>query len=249
MSNDGFLTGDEIWRFCRKYSLNKTAPYVSITSPTAGLSYTVFAENSEALFPDITVKANANDPNGQVVRVDFYDGTQLVGTDTEAPYEMTFTGLEAGKHTLKAVATDNDNETGSASVDVTLRAPQSLLLSSVFNEDNALPVGWMTYDGVERRKGYANGFSSGCRVLKFTGETRGLDYGLYVRNVNGNARQGWAKYGLDGSGTTLTLMPGRYLLKYKICNWNQPKFSPVDIVACYHEKLQAEREYRQRPYQ
>ena len=222
-------TGKEIWNFCKKYSLNKTSPNVSITAPKAGTRYISFAPAGETAFPDITITATADDPNGNVEKVEFYDGTMLLATCTAKPYQATLTGVTTGKHTLKAVATDNDGETGTAIVEVTLMAPTSLSLSSAFTEGGALPAGWTTYDSSERRTGYSSGYSSGCRVLQFTGSSRGFNYGLYFRNIGGGAHQGWAKYGLSDGGTTLSLAPGHYTLKYRICNWNMANFGSVEL--------------------
>ena len=222
-------TGKEIWNFCKKYSLNKTSPNVSITAPKAGTRYISFAPAGETAFPDITITATADDPNGNVEKVEFYDGTMLLATCTAKPYQATLTGVTTGKHTLKAVATDNDGETGTAIVEVTLMAPTSLSLSSAFTEGGALPAGWTTYDSSERRTGYSSGYSSGCRVLQFTGSSRGFNYGLYFRNIGGGAHQGWAKYGLSDGGTTLSLAPGHYTLKYRICDWNMANFGSVEL--------------------
>jgi hypothetical protein len=222
-------TGKEIWNFCKNYSLNRTSPSVSITSPKAGAKYISFAPDGENLFPDLTITATADDSNGNVETVEFYDGTTLLATCTEKPYQATLSGAKVGTHTLKAVATDNDGETSTATIEVTLQAPTSLALSSAFTEGGALPAGWTTYDSSERRTGYSNGYSQGCRVLQFTGSPRGFNYGLYFRNINGKAHQGWAKYGLSDGGTTLSLAPGHYTLKYKICNWNMSNFGPVEL--------------------
>ncbi|MBR7029760.1 MAG: hypothetical protein IKI06_00800 [Prevotella sp.] len=223
-------TGKEIWNFCKKYSLNKTTPNVKITSPATGGKYICFAPKDELAFPDITITATADDPNGTVEKVEFYDGTTLIATCTAQPYKATLTTTKTGKHTLKAVATDNDGETSTATVEVTLQAPtSSLTLSTDFKEANALPAGWTTYDSSERRTGYSSGYTSGCRVLQFTGSSRGFNYGLYFRNISGSTRQGWAKYGLSDAGTTLSLAPGFYTLKYKICNWNMSSFGPVEL--------------------
>ena len=223
-------TGKEIWNFCSRYSLNKTTPNVKITAPTTGGNYISFAPKGEASFPDITISATADDPNGTVEKVEFYDGTTLLATCTAEPYMATLTAATTGKHTLKAVATDNDGETSTASVEVTLQAPaSSLTLSSAFTEGGALPAGWTTYDSSERRTGYSSGYNSGCRVLQFTGSSKGFNYGLYFRNISGSAHQGWAKYGLSDGGTTLSLAPGHYTLKYKICNWNMPEFGAVEL--------------------
>ena len=223
-------TGKEIWNFCKKYSLNKTTPNVKITTPTTGVKYISYGPQNEVTFPDITITATADDPNGTVEKVEFYDGTTLLATCTEKPYTATLTAPTAAKHTLKAVATDNDGETSTASVEVTLQAPTATLsLSTAFKEGNALPAGWTTYDSSERRIGYSGGYSSGCRVLQFTGTSKGFDYGLYFRNISGNAHAGWAKYGLSDAGTTLSLAPGHYTLKYKICNWNMANFGQVEV--------------------
>ena len=222
-------TGKEIWNFCKNYSLNKTSPSVSITAPKAGTRYISFAPAGGTAFPDITITATADDPNGSVEKVEFYDGTTLLATCTAKPYQATLTGVTTGKHTLKAVAIDNDGETGTATVEVTLTAPTSLSLSSAFTEGGALPAGWTTYDSSERRTGYSSGYSQGCRVLQFTGSSRGFNYGLYFRNIGGRAHQGWAKYGLSDGGTTLSLAPGHYTLKYRICNWNMANFGSVEL--------------------
>lgn len=223
-------TGKEIWNFCKNYTLNKTSPNVSITAPKAGARLISYAPAGQSQFPDITITATADDSNGTVEKVEFYDGTTLLATCTAKPYEATLTGAKAGKHTIKAVATDNDGETTTASVEVTLQAPAtSLSLSSAFVEGGALPAGWTTYDSNERRTGYSNGYSQGCRVLQFTGSPRGFNYGLYFRNISGSAHQGWAKYGLSDAGTTLLLAPGHYLLRYKICNWNMSGFGAVEL--------------------
>ncbi|MBO4215364.1 MAG: hypothetical protein J5888_03395, partial [Bacteroidaceae bacterium] len=222
-------TGKEIWNFCKRYSLNKTTPNVKITAPATGGKLISFAPTGTATFPDITITATADDPNGTVEKVEFYDGNTLLATCTAKPYKATLSGAKTGKHTLKAVATDNDGESSTASVELTLQTPVSLTLSSDFKEGGALPAGWTTYDSSERRTGYGSGFSSGCRVLQFTGSPKGFSYGLYFRNINGKVHQGWAKYGLSDSGTTLSLAPGHYTLKYKICNWNMENFGTVEL--------------------
>ena len=223
-------TGKEIWNFCKKYSLNKTTPNVKITAPTTGGKCINFAPSGQASFPEITITATADDPNGTVAKVAFYDGSTLITTCTAKPYKATLTTTKTGKHTLKVVATDNDGETSSASVEVTLQAVStSLTVSTDFKEGGALPAGWTTYDSSERRTGYSSGYTSGCRVLQFTGTTKGFNYGLYFRNINGNSHQGWAKFGLSDAGTTLRLTPGHYTLKYKICNWNMENFGDVEL--------------------
>ncbi|MBR6035987.1 MAG: hypothetical protein IKP41_03385 [Bacteroidaceae bacterium] len=222
-------TGKEIWNFCKKYSLNKTTPNVKITTPKNGVKYISFAPRGEATFPEISITATADDPNGTIEKVEFYDGSTLIATCTAKPYQATLASTKTGKHTLKVVATDNDGETGTSSISVTLQAPTTLTASLDFTAGGILPAGWTTYDGNERRIGYNSGYTQGARVLQFTGSPRGLNYGLYFRNIAGRTHQGWAKYGLNDSGTTLHLTPGHYTMKYKICNWNMSDFGTVEL--------------------
>ncbi|MBO6012273.1 MAG: hypothetical protein J6P82_01990 [Bacteroidales bacterium] len=222
-------TGKEIWNFCQRFSLEKTTPNVRITSPNAGVKYISYAPSGQAQFPDVTITASADDPNGTIEKVEFFDGTNLLATCTEAPYETILSEAKTGTHTIKAVATDNDGETSSATIAVMLLAPSSQTLSSAFTTDGIVPAGWSTFDGSEQRSGLSKGLTSGCRVLQFTGSPRGVNYGLYFRNIEGKPRQGWAKYGNEANSATINLYPGHYTLKYKICNWNKPDFSPVEL--------------------
>ena len=90
-------TGKEIWNFCKKYSLNKTSPSVNITAPKTGTRYISFAPAGEAAFPDIIITATADDKNGNVEKVEFYDGTTLLATCTAKPYQATLTATTTGK--------------------------------------------------------------------------------------------------------------------------------------------------------
>lgn len=222
-------TGKEIWNFCKNYSLNRTKPSVTITSPKAGLLYNSFAPQGTATFPDITITANADDPNGTVSKVQFYDGSTLLATCTSKPYKATLTGAKSGTHTLKVVATDNDGETASVTTSVTLTASQTLSLSQRFTENACTPAGWISYDGSEKRIGYVGGHGNGSRVMQLTGSPRAFNYGYYFRNINGNRHDGWIKYGLPESSATLSLAPGHYVLKFKACNWNMSSFGELEF--------------------
>jgi len=230
ISNDnGVKTGDEIWRFCKRFSLNKTDPYVKISSPVEGLVFNTYGGPSE--IPPITVEASAVDPDGgEVVKMSFYDNGTLVAEDEEAPFSCVIESLTAGTHTISAVATDNDGNTGSSEVVVSVKEPTiGITLTSTFNEAGAVPDWWSTYDGEVHRTGYVSGFNSGSRVFKFTGEKHDFEWGLYTRNVTGAHHAGYARFGDEGSLSTLMLYPGNYQIYYTVTNWNRPEFSPVTI--------------------
>ncbi len=89
-----------------------TPPTAALTAPAAGSTLT----------GTVTVSANATDNIG-VASVDFYAGTTLIGTDTTAPYSISFnsTTLPNGSYTLTAKAKDGAGNVGtSAGVAVTV---------------------------------------------------------------------------------------------------------------------------------
>lgn len=76
------------------------------------------ADNSQfAVGSDVKVTAQASSNNsGNITKVEFYNGTQLVGTDTAAPYECTYSGLTDGTYNITARAYDNDGNQTQSSV-------------------------------------------------------------------------------------------------------------------------------------
>ena len=74
----------------------------------------------------VTLTANASDNDGSVARVQFFDGTTLLGEDTSAPFALNWTPSAAGSRSLSARATDNQGaSTTSAVVAVTVSAPSA----------------------------------------------------------------------------------------------------------------------------
>jgi RHS repeat-associated protein len=118
--------------------ISNALPTVSLTSPTAGATFNVPAT--------VTVTANAADADGTVTKVDFYDGTTLVGTATAAPFTVTLNNVAAGAHTYTAVATDNRGATAtSAAVAVSVNAPPTVSITAsaanaVFNAPASITV-------------------------------------------------------------------------------------------------------------
>jgi len=93
------------------------APSTSITSPSNGATF--------AWKPTITINATASDPDGSITRVEFYrnDGGTLLGSDTTAPYSLTWKNVPSGTHVLRVKAYDNRGAvTTSAAVSITVRS-------------------------------------------------------------------------------------------------------------------------------
>ena len=92
------------------------APTVSISAPTTGASYTAPA--------NIVINVAAADSDGSIVKVDFYAGGQLLGSDASTPFSATWSNVPAGSYSLTAVATDDGGAaTASQPVTVTVGAP------------------------------------------------------------------------------------------------------------------------------
>ncbi len=56
----------------------------------------------------IEIQASANDIDGNVVLVEFYDFDTKIGEDDFEPYSFLWTGISLGSHSVIAVAIDND---------------------------------------------------------------------------------------------------------------------------------------------
>lgn len=89
-------------------------PTVSITSPVNGAAFT-----APAIVP---ITTSAQDSDGGVTNVAFFDGATFLGQVASPPFNYT-ANLAPGAHPLTAVATDNLGATGtSAVVNVTVNA-------------------------------------------------------------------------------------------------------------------------------
>ncbi|HEY2434450.1 MAG TPA: Ig-like domain-containing protein [Vicinamibacterales bacterium] len=133
-----------VWSFqTAGTATSNNPPSVSITAPANNASFVAPAT--------VTVAATAADSDGTIARVDFYQGSTLIGSATTAPYSVTWSNVPAGSYSLTAVATDNGNAfTSSAAVTITVATGAS-----------TLPSGWTDGDiGSTGAVGTAS-FSSG----------------------------------------------------------------------------------------
>ncbi|HET7126322.1 MAG TPA: glycosyl hydrolase family 18 protein [Lysobacter sp.] len=84
------------------------APVATITAPGTG--------NHFSYGKAIAIAATASDTDGSVVRVDFYAGRTLLGSDASAPYALSWTPGKTGSYSLKAVALDDKGTKGNSAV-------------------------------------------------------------------------------------------------------------------------------------
>ena len=91
-------------------------PTISITAPTNNAVYTAPAS--------VTITANANDADGSIAKVEFYNGTTLLNLDNAAPYTYNWTNIGAGTYTITAKAYDNINAvTTSTAITIQVNMP------------------------------------------------------------------------------------------------------------------------------
>jgi hypothetical protein len=123
-------------------------PAVSITSPSA------LAQLPSGTVP---ISVAASDPDGTVVRVDFYAGDALIGSSSSAPFTFTWQATTSGTYALRASAVDNAGASSTSAqvqVQIVAAAPQraSITLSFDPSPDHAtLVTGYL----LEIRKGGA----------------------------------------------------------------------------------------------
>ena len=122
-------------------SASGTSPTINITSPANNATF-----NEGAGIP-ITVFAT--DPDGQIVKVEFFNGTTKLGEDTSSPHTFTWNNATAGTYQLTAKTTDNSGLTGfSAPVTVVVKASgidptvniTSPANNATFNEGAGIPI-------------------------------------------------------------------------------------------------------------
>ena len=78
---------------------NNQPPQVTITSPAKSLTVVEPAT--------ITVEATANDSDGSITKVEFYNSNTKLGEATAAPYTYTWKNVLMGTYTIYAIAVDN----------------------------------------------------------------------------------------------------------------------------------------------
>ena len=74
-------------------------PEVTLTSPTHGASFNTPCS--------IDLTAAASDSDGSVKKVDFYAGSTLIASASQAPYTVMWSNVPPGVHKLKAVVEDD----------------------------------------------------------------------------------------------------------------------------------------------
>jgi uncharacterized protein (TIGR03437 family) len=159
------------------------APQVTLTVPANG-SIFVAGEN-------ITLAATATDPDG-VSKVEFYQGTNLIGTDTSSPYSIVWNNAPKGNYNLTAKATDN---TG-------LSSTSAVVSMTVTNSPNS----------VNRARGHAGSLATQTQSLTYagaadSGTVSNTALASEITLLTGEIEQAYSEFQLEASSFGPTTMP------------------------------------------
>jgi len=136
--NKLYVAGGDYFGTVARYLLdnNNTPPTVTLTTP---------ANNTIRLAPAAHIKlsAAAADEDGTITKVEFYNGTKLLHTETVIPYGYVWKHVQLGNYTLTAKAYDNSgNVTTSAPVHISVvpnKPPVVSITKPVNNRSFAAP--------------------------------------------------------------------------------------------------------------
>ena len=84
------------------------APVITIDSPENNATYNEFST--------IDIETTVTDISEDVVRVDFYNGSELLGSDDTAPYTFSWENVEGGEYLISAEAFDATELSGLSNV-------------------------------------------------------------------------------------------------------------------------------------
>jgi photosystem II stability/assembly factor-like uncharacterized protein len=133
-------------------------PVVAITAPV---------NNSEFAFATpVEITAEASDIDGNITKVEFFDGAVKLGDVTAPPFSFTLQNPVAGSHTFTARATDNNSQTvTSAPIVVSVKsAGGEIIYFEDFNDGEAqnwLPAaGTWNVENNQYRKSTSNGIEN-----------------------------------------------------------------------------------------
>jgi hypothetical protein len=158
------------------------SPTVTLDSPANGATFTAPAT--------VSLSATANDSDGSINRVEFYNGTTLILTSPSSgnPYLGTWNNVSAGVYTLTAVAVDNLGSTKTSTpVNITVNPPGTINVALASNGGVATASST-----------HSSGYSPSGAI---NGDRKGLSWGAGGgwNDATFNTYQDWLQVDFNGS--------------------------------------------------
>ncbi len=69
---------------------------------------------------EITISIEATDVDGSIEKVEYYQGSVLLGKDTSSPYQYVWKGAAIGTHKITVMAFDDEGQRTDSSIYVTI---------------------------------------------------------------------------------------------------------------------------------
>ncbi|MCG8573008.1 MAG: DUF4465 domain-containing protein [Spirochaetes bacterium] len=193
-----------------------TKPTISISSPADGAILT----NA------IIIQVAASD-NVSVAKVEFYNGSTLISTETEAPYSSLWnlTAADNGSHTLKAVATDTANNTSETSINVTVAV--AIPYISTFDDHPLSPDSYWGGAGSDE-----TAFTSGVVTYYHTSDAfswSGFLYSNMTDTTTAGFTNQYSAYTIDASNGNPGGYNGsaNYSISYVALDWLGGTYDPI----------------------
>ena len=204
-------------------------------SPICAIS---FPQNAEVIQPGprVAIEAFAADEDSGIERVDFYQGTTHLGSDTTAPYSILWTHPGSGDYPLHVIAFDSDGQpTTSKTILAKIRPPDngSTSIADDSFESGDFRGGGSAWNGEWLLTG-TPAVSSGA-----------AEDGLYLANLDGTdaiarslnlsspatttLRFAWRGNLPSGSGLVVEVRDTTWRVVFNPTNTNQPTWSVVEV--------------------
>ncbi len=133
----------------------------------------------------VNLAATATDPDGTIAKVEFFAGTTLIGTDTQAPYSFLWTSVPAGTYSVTARATDNTGVSANSNA-ARIRldsAGSDVLYAESFDANTA--AGWVANGGTWTAAGQR--YESTNTNGEFTSFYNGASFCNYTYSLDATA--------------------------------------------------------------
>jgi len=148
------------------YIMNQT----NTSNPTPTVTISTPANNASVCAGSITITALPTVSTGSISKVDYYDGTTLLGTVSASPFTYTWTTATSGSHTVGVIATSAASVASSkVTVTVTVTASPTISAGSAIAVCSGTPT-ILTATGGSTYK-WSNGTTTASNTVSPTATT------------------------------------------------------------------------------
>jgi unsaturated rhamnogalacturonyl hydrolase len=176
---------------------------------------------------DILMEVNCFDIDGNVIQVEFYEGNNLLYTDTQSPWNFTWNDVPEGDYVLTAVAMDDSNGTTTSSP-IHIFVTNDLIIFEAeegFISSGSVDNNHQGYTGT----GFVNLTNEAGTYLELTLSIPGTGkYDLSIRFANGTSSNRPCEIRFDG---TVLYEQFDFPPTSDWSSWEYSEVIPLDLIA------------------